>query len=177
MSWLRGAMFLSFLTAALSAALFYRAEIGIRQHVEVRRSVDKRIVELESTIALLTAERAALTRPERLDELAARHLDLRPLEPRQIGSVAELPWREAATGVAAPAVPMAPLQSGNGAKSAGAKPASPLVQPIQSRDCGTEGEAGLAPTLSAPCPTAPAAAEKAPPQDIGDLLAADGGPP
>lgn len=68
---------------------------------EVRR-LEAELAGLQHKIALdrdglqvLRAEWAYLNRPERLQRLATRHLDLVPLRAAQIGSLAELPLKSA----------------------------------------------------------------------------------
>lgn len=62
------------------------------QHVqrEVANTRAQLVAERES-LHLLKAEWAYLNRPDRLQRLAARHLDLTPMDSRQIGDVALLP--------------------------------------------------------------------------------------
>jgi len=66
------------------------------------RSLEAELAGLQHKIALdrdglqvLRAEWAYLNRPERLQRLATRHLDLVPLRAAQIGSLAELPLKSA----------------------------------------------------------------------------------
>lgn len=70
---------------ALSAALgLYIITFETRQiRAEAQRTA-REIVTLETEIALLEAELAYLKRPERIERLVRKHLDLRPLEPRQV---------------------------------------------------------------------------------------------
>jgi cell division protein FtsL len=53
------------------------------------------ILKEQQQIHVLRAEWSYLNTPSRLEELAARHLDLGPVETAQIGSVSSLPWRPA----------------------------------------------------------------------------------
>ena len=61
------------------------AERVAKLRTELRREQDQ--------IALLRAEWAKLDRPDRLQELAQRHLTLRPLETRQYDTLDKLPER------------------------------------------------------------------------------------
>ncbi len=61
------------------------------------------ILKEQQQIHVLRAEWSYLNTPSRLEELAARHLDLRPVETAQIGSVSSLPWRPASRKRPAPA--------------------------------------------------------------------------
>ena len=62
-----------------------QAERVAKLRSEVRREQD--------TIALLRAEWSRLDRPDRLQELAQRHLTLKPLEVRQYDTLDRLPER------------------------------------------------------------------------------------
>ncbi|MGQ0663363.1 MAG: cell division protein FtsL [Pseudomonadota bacterium] len=50
------------------------------------------LAELEA-IHVLRAEWSYVNQPQRLQELAGRHLDLRPMRPTQLGRAADLPAR------------------------------------------------------------------------------------
>lgn len=62
----------------------------------------------EAEIALLRAEKANLLRPARIDRLVKAHLTLRPTMPKQLGRIADLPWRGEAPGSVADGPPVAP---------------------------------------------------------------------
>ena len=49
------------------------------------------VIATEEAVQVLHAEWSYLNRPERLAALAARHLDLAPMTPRQIGSLDMMP--------------------------------------------------------------------------------------
>lgn len=55
----------------------------------------RRVQKEKETIAVLQAEWQRLNRPERLQALAERHLDLKPLDIEQIVRTADLPQRQA----------------------------------------------------------------------------------
>ena len=63
-----------------------------RLSTEVSALNDKVAAETEE-IAVLRAEKANLTRPARVDRLVKANLKLHPLQPGQLGRVADLPWR------------------------------------------------------------------------------------
>ncbi len=73
---------------------------------------------------VLRAEWSYLNTPTRLEELAARHLDLGPVETAQIGSVSSLPWRPASRKRAAPAG--TGMKPGSPAKE---RPPGPTLRP------------------------------------------------
>lgn len=54
------------------------------------------VVHQEETLNVLAAEWSYLNNPARLQELAARHLDLAPVAARRIGTLEEIPFRAAA---------------------------------------------------------------------------------
>ena len=73
--------------------------------------LEAKIAAREAELAVLTAEKANLTRPARIDRLVRAHLGtLRPTYPRQLGTIADLPWRgDAAAGAKdAPPVTLQP---------------------------------------------------------------------
>ena len=77
------------LAAALSVVLF-----GVKYQVqdlegELTR-IERNILDEERAIHVLRAEWSHLNDPERLRQLAARHLDLSPVTARQLGSFEDL---------------------------------------------------------------------------------------
>ena len=58
-------------------------------------------------IAVQRAEKANLTRPARIDRLTKANLKLHPLQPSQLGRIADLPWRGEAPGIPKDAPPVA----------------------------------------------------------------------
>lgn len=93
----------------LAAAFSY----GLYQLSYEMQAMERRLGELDRTLAadqeeirVLGAEWAYLTRPESLQRLAARHLDLVPISPRQVvARLTDLPMR-AASALAASRVPL-----------------------------------------------------------------------
>jgi cell division protein FtsL len=74
------------------------------RRIEAKLQAQERLIEkAESDIAVLRAELGFLTRPERLEPLARKHLSLQPATSGQIISIDELPRR------AVLPVPPAPL--------------------------------------------------------------------
>lgn len=72
--------------------------------------LNARIAAREAELAVLTAEKANLTRPARIDRLVRAHLTtLRPTAPKQLGTIADLPWRgDAAAAKDAPPLVLQP---------------------------------------------------------------------
>jgi hypothetical protein len=69
--------------------------------------LNRAIVAEQQAIHVLKAEWSYINQPQRLQALAARHLDLQPMKPAQFGTLADLPVR----GAEANAVANAPAKS------------------------------------------------------------------
>lgn len=68
--------------------------------------LNRSIVAEQQAIHVLKAEWSYINQPQRLQALAARHLDLQPMKPGQLGGLADLPMRGEETAFAkAPAKP------------------------------------------------------------------------
>jgi hypothetical protein len=75
---------------------------------EVSDLADK-VAAREAEIAVMRAEKANLMRPARIDALVKAHLTLRPTAPKQLGRIADLPWKGDAQGAPdAPPVTLLP---------------------------------------------------------------------
>lgn len=83
------------------------------------------ILKEQQQIHVLRAEWSYLNTPSRLEELAARHLDLGPVQTAQIGSVSSLPWRPASRKRAATAGGTG-MKPGSPAKK---RPPGPTLRP------------------------------------------------
>jgi hypothetical protein len=72
--------------------------------------VNRAILAEEEAIHVLHAEWSYVNQPSRLQSLTARHLELQPTKPAQIGKIATLPGRSdsATPAVAEPPTPPAP---------------------------------------------------------------------
>jgi cell division protein FtsL len=90
---LRIAILVSAVLAMALAFALYAITYDTRSVAERVRGLERQIATQESAIAVLAAEQAALTRPEQIEPLARRHLQLQPLAPEQVGDLADLPWR------------------------------------------------------------------------------------
>jgi len=55
--------------------------------------LNRTIVAEQQAIHVLKAEWSYINQPQRLQALAARHLDLQPMKPTQLGDLADLPLR------------------------------------------------------------------------------------
>jgi hypothetical protein len=68
--------------------------------------LNRAVIAEQQAIHVLKAEWSYINQPQRLQSLAARHLDLQPMKPAQLGTLSALPLRgEPAVPVAAPAKP------------------------------------------------------------------------
>ena len=83
------------LTIAIFAACGVYGLKNRVQMLEKELTVVERMIKAERIeIKRLNAEWATLSHPERLARLAEKHLGLRPTQPRQIVSVADVPLRD-----------------------------------------------------------------------------------
>jgi hypothetical protein len=64
-------------------------------------AMTRSLVRQEETLQVLEAEWSFLNRPDRLSELSARHLDLKPVAVRQLGALEAIPLRSNARSQAA----------------------------------------------------------------------------
>ena len=76
-----------------AAAYVYKIKFDATVQAEKVAKVRRDIRSERDAIALLRAEWARLDTPARIQELAERHLDLRPIEARQFDDVGRLPPR------------------------------------------------------------------------------------
>ena len=91
--------------------------------------INRAILAEQEAIHVLHAEWNYLNQPVRLQSLAARHLDLQPMKPAQLGTLADLPRLpgEAAPPAQAPAAPMANAASPGLASLAAARSTLPRL--------------------------------------------------
>lgn len=87
--------------AALAIGL-YLVKYSVQDVQREVGSLKAQLASEKESLHLLNAEWAYLNRPDRLRQLADKHLDLMPLDSRQIGQAGVLP-AAARTGDAAPA--------------------------------------------------------------------------
>lgn len=77
-----------------AAAGLYTVKYKVQAMDEQIASMRVQIAEEKTSIHVLTAEWAYLTRPERLRELVEKHLEMQPVQAQQMTEVAELPFPE-----------------------------------------------------------------------------------
>lgn len=80
--------------ALISAVAAFTLKYEVRDLEEQLASLENQISESRETAHVLRAEWSYLSRPERLAELAERHLDLAPMDAGQMGLLIEVPLRE-----------------------------------------------------------------------------------
>jgi hypothetical protein len=73
-------------------AMFQVKNEVIQQEATLART-NQQLADSRDTVRNLNAEWSFLTRPERLDELAQRHLELVPIGTKQLGAIADIPLR------------------------------------------------------------------------------------
>lgn len=132
-----------------AAATLYQVKYEVRLLEQEARQLHQNVARERQSIQVLNAEWAYLNQPGRIQELAERYLDLKPLKAAQIGSVERLPMRP----VAPPALP------GAEALVAGATPSKPATGPVAAATVkpGTKPAATPAkPASTAPAKPAPA---------------------
>lgn len=76
-----------------TASVLYNLEHTTRSHERIIVKAKAEMVDNAEAIKLLKAEWSSLTRPERIQLMAEKHLGMKRLEPDQIVSAAELPAR------------------------------------------------------------------------------------
>lgn len=92
----RATLFCICLAVAVGFGLFH-VKYKVQALEEELSQLNARIVHEQEQLHVLRAEWAYLNRPERLEELNGRFLQLGPLVPAQIGRLEELPTRTSET--------------------------------------------------------------------------------
>ncbi len=85
------------LLALMSVALF-QVKYEVRDLETELRGLDKQVFVDEEAIQVLKAEWSFLNRPDRLQVLAERYLDLEPVAALQVGALYRIPTRADAAG-------------------------------------------------------------------------------
>ena len=80
------------LIGAMAVGLF-QLKYAVQAREDELARLNRELLASEQTVHVLHAEWSYLNRPERLAALAARHLDLAPMAPGQIGAIDSLPVR------------------------------------------------------------------------------------
>jgi cell division protein FtsL len=85
----------------VSAYFIYRLEHATRSGEREIARIEAQITEERESFKLLTAEWSLLTRPDRIERLAAKHLQLRAMGPLE----SDIPSRVPAAPIIAPGTP------------------------------------------------------------------------
>ncbi len=91
MTRLAGMLFLG--VAAVAARFLFNIKLGVQELETELRAANGRILQHQEAIRVLETEWSYFNRPDRIAELAARHLGLRPMGSNQIVSLDALPRR------------------------------------------------------------------------------------
>ena len=102
---MRASTVLAALSLALAAAGMYHLKYEVAALEAEKQATARALAGERETIHVLAAEWAYLNRPERLAELAQRHLDLVPLDGARVTSFADLPRRDTELAAAAEEAP------------------------------------------------------------------------
>ncbi len=70
---------------AMSSGLF-QLKYAVQEREDQFASLNRDLIASEEAVHVLNAEWSYLNRPDRIAKLAARHLDLAPMAPEQIGA-------------------------------------------------------------------------------------------
>ena len=101
---MRGRSTFLWLTLAIIVGFgLFHVKYQVQDLEEELARLNAAILKEQQQIHVLRAEWSYLNTPSRLEKLAARHLDLLPVETAQIGSISSLPWRPESRKRAAPA--------------------------------------------------------------------------
>lgn len=118
--------------AAVLVLGLFELKYEVQRLEERLRTVRADIQREREAVHVLQAEWSYLNRPERIAELAARHLDLRPIDPDQVRRLDELPPRPmpAAAGEPDPGGSSEPeMPSADGAAEVAKRPPAPKPSP------------------------------------------------
>ena len=131
---IRRSTLLWLIAAILVGCGLYQLKYEVQAKEEQLARLNRQIQAEQEAIHVLNAEWAFLNRPDRLGDLAARHLEMNPVTPAQFGRVASIPQRSL-TAVAAieaekPAAPAAAAPVKVAAKPTPATaPKTPVYEP------------------------------------------------
>ena len=113
---MRRSTILWFLIATCLGVALFLVKHEVQQREEQLASLHRQILASQEAIHVLEAEWSYLNRPDRLESLVRRHLNLVPLDTRHLGSVEMLPMRLPPAvledGTAQPADAMVPTLAG-----------------------------------------------------------------
>ncbi|MFA5119599.1 hypothetical protein [Zavarzinia sp.] len=126
-----------------TAATLYQVKFQVRLLERQARELHQNVTREREAIQVLDAEWAYLNQPARIQDLAERYLDLKPMKPSQITTVDRLPMR-----------PVAPVPEG---ETPGAQAPAPLLSSATPAPATRPAAAASKPATAKPA-TVPAAA-------------------
>jgi len=124
------------LAAAISYGL-YQLKYDVQRLESELQGLNRELIGEREAIRVLEAEWSFLNRPQRLQELAARHLDLAPAVVDRAAALERLPYRPGGDGP--PAVALLPSPS-----SPPSSPPLPVPRPAPRRDGAVLASTGAA---------------------------------
>lgn len=144
-----------------AAATLYQVKYEVRLLEREARELHRNVARERQSIQVLEAEWAFLNQPSRIQDLAERYLDLKPLKPSQISTVERLPLRPvnpAPEGEVAPD-PLIAAVTPTPAKPTPGKPVA--TKPATAKPAATKPAAPAKPatTTAAAAPAKPAPAK------------------
>ena len=124
---MRRSTILWFLIATCLGVALFLVKHEVQQREEQLASLHREILASQEAIHVLEAEWSYLNRPDRLEALVRRHLNLVPLDTQRLGSVEMLPMRlpmlqGGVDGLVQPVDLLAPLLAG--------LPPLPVARPV-----------------------------------------------
>lgn len=147
---IRRSTLLWLIAAILIGCGLYQLKYEVQAKEERLVRLNRQIQQEQEAIHVLSAEWAFLNRPDRLADLANRHLELTPVAPTQFSKVAAIPEKslvQVAAEVEAastPAAPVVKVATSAPAKPAAKPPVAPKPQVIEAkRSLGTIDTAQL----------------------------------
>ncbi len=78
------------MVGAMSSGLF-QLKYAVQEREDQLASLNRELIASEEAVHVLNAEWSYLNRPDRIAKLAARHLDLAPMAPEQVGAAGMTP--------------------------------------------------------------------------------------
>jgi hypothetical protein len=120
---IRRSTLLWLIAAVLIGCGLYQLKYEVQAKEERLARLNRHIQAEQEAIHVLNAEWAFLNRPDRLADLANRHLKMTPVAPAQFGKVAAIPERSLLPVVAEVEAPTEPVVP------ASAPPAKPVAKP------------------------------------------------
>lgn len=113
---MRRSTILWFLIATCLGVALFLVKHEVQRREEQLAALHRQILASQEAIHVMQAEWSYLNRPDRLEALVRRHLDLVPMDTRRLGSVEMLPMRlpvpDAGNGDGTPADALTPTLAG-----------------------------------------------------------------